>query len=767
MGVQKLVPNIIPGNWTSVRQVVAKLASKLGPVSEPTFASLTLSDLTASRLTATDASKVLVSSDLASWVTGTANEINVADDGDGTITIGIVDPLIVGKGGTGLATITDHGVLVGSGTDAVTALAAAGSGALIIGSTGADPVIAALTGTANQVVVTNAAGSITLSTPQDIATGSTPTFSRVFLADGAVGTPSLSFTSDTDTGLYRSGSGSGETLNFGVSGTNQFYIQPGKTGLKDSLSAYYGMFAFGGTAMTTDRQLTLDLNNATRILDLTGNATLNQDVSTAGSPDFASGVTSGTLTIGSGSITDSSGNISFVNENLVTTGSFGCNTLNVTLTGAIGTLNLGSGSITDGSGAINFGNENLTTTGIVTGEQITSTDDITMAGLFTNTPAVGDATVININGDTNARAYAGAAETPISFSRTLTGTGTAMNSMGMVVSALTYDYDFTGQAGAEDIIRCGFDSVVYTGEITPSSVFIGNGRIAVRGTQCYVDFDPPTVTDPSTGNLHFKIAGGYFEVLNRADYSLDGSGTCTTHTYGGYFYAREAVIITAGTPVLNYYGGYFEAAGSADGTSTSYGGYFVATGSDTNYGIYVAAGQVILAGTARVIKKIEIISVSLSPGSTGPDPVILGDYIGYSYDIGDDSVAGFEIPYDWDTSTALSVKIYWYINEAFVTNNGETAWTIDWSACPTDATETVDAPTHTGTINFSDQIVPVNAKELTKTAAGTIAAASLSEGDLVGFTITRVAAGGPAPTADPVIVRIEIEYTSNRLGEAT
>ena len=87
MGTQKLVFNIKDNNWVSVRQAIAKLASKLGPVSEPTFAGLTLDDLTASRLIATNASKVLESSDLASWATGTANQINIADDGDGTITL--------------------------------------------------------------------------------------------------------------------------------------------------------------------------------------------------------------------------------------------------------------------------------------------------------------------------------------------------------------------------------------------------------------------------------------------------------------------------------------------------------------------------------------------------------------------------------------------------------------------------------------------------------------------------------------------------------
>ena len=172
-----LAQNIKDQDYVSIRQAIAKLGStKLGPTSTPTFAGLTLTGLTASRLLSTNASKALTSTNLNSWVTGTANEINITDDGDGTITIGIVDPLIVGKGGSGAATFTDHSLLVGSGTDAFTAIGAATNGQLPIGSTGADPVLATLTGTANQINVTNAVGSITLSTPQDIHTGASPTF---------------------------------------------------------------------------------------------------------------------------------------------------------------------------------------------------------------------------------------------------------------------------------------------------------------------------------------------------------------------------------------------------------------------------------------------------------------------------------------------------------------------------------------------------------------------------------------------------------------
>lgn len=163
------------------------------------FDSAILGDLTASRMVSADATKKLVSiANLASWIAGTigeiivtddadgtitlslssaflaagvlgtANEIDITDNGDGTIAVGIIDPLKVSKGGTGVATLTDHGIVIGSGTAAVTILAEASHGQIPIGSTGADPVLAALTGTVNQITITNAAGSITISLPQDI-----------------------------------------------------------------------------------------------------------------------------------------------------------------------------------------------------------------------------------------------------------------------------------------------------------------------------------------------------------------------------------------------------------------------------------------------------------------------------------------------------------------------------------------------------------------------------------------------------------------------
>lgn len=79
---------------------------------------------------------------------------------------------------------------------------------------------------------------------------------------------------------------------------------------------------------------------------------------------FSDAATVATMTFGGGSITDSSGAISFGDENLSTTGTFASGVI------TRGTLVLDSGLITDTSGLISFDDEDLVTTGIISGGQI-------------------------------------------------------------------------------------------------------------------------------------------------------------------------------------------------------------------------------------------------------------------------------------------------------------------------------------------------------------------------------------------------------------
>lgn len=87
-----------------------------------------------------------------------------------TLTDTLGDPVTVPHGGTGLTTITDHGVMVGSGVGAVTPLAVGSNGQVLLGSTGADPIFATLTSSNSSVTFTTGAGALGLTVTQATTT---------------------------------------------------------------------------------------------------------------------------------------------------------------------------------------------------------------------------------------------------------------------------------------------------------------------------------------------------------------------------------------------------------------------------------------------------------------------------------------------------------------------------------------------------------------------------------------------------------------------
>lgn len=95
------------------------------------------------------------------------------------ITTGI---LPIARGGTNSGTALNNNRIMVSSAGAIVEAAALTNGQFLVGSTGGAPVAATITGTTNQVNVANGAGTITLSTPQNIHTAATPTFASIALS---------------------------------------------------------------------------------------------------------------------------------------------------------------------------------------------------------------------------------------------------------------------------------------------------------------------------------------------------------------------------------------------------------------------------------------------------------------------------------------------------------------------------------------------------------------------------------------------------------
>jgi hypothetical protein len=144
------IPNIIKGDWnsvanfaTTVQKNINKLSSfKLGPESEPAYGTITLTDLTATRLISTDSSKALQSTNLNSWISGTSNQIAIADDGDGTITLSLTGNMDE----ISALTPTDGNFIVGNDTTWVSESGDTARTSLGLG-TGDSPTFAGMTST--------------------------------------------------------------------------------------------------------------------------------------------------------------------------------------------------------------------------------------------------------------------------------------------------------------------------------------------------------------------------------------------------------------------------------------------------------------------------------------------------------------------------------------------------------------------------------------------------------------------------------------------
>ena len=132
---------LINGVWTEYSSgnhpLIAGLAIKLQTI---TAGVATVSDTASLYIEGSATTTVVSGNNYSLWVDdiGGGGKSYI----DGTLTL--ANALPVGSGGTGATTLLDHGVLVGSGTGAITPLAVGTNGQLLIGSTGADPVFATL-----------------------------------------------------------------------------------------------------------------------------------------------------------------------------------------------------------------------------------------------------------------------------------------------------------------------------------------------------------------------------------------------------------------------------------------------------------------------------------------------------------------------------------------------------------------------------------------------------------------------------------------------
>ena len=142
-------------------------------------------------------------------------KVSKSSSGGGTSDLTDVSgTLAVASGGTGATSLTDGGVLLGSGTGAISSMSVLTNGQVLIGDGAGDPVAATLTG-GSGITVTNGAGSISIAADQVATAG---------IVDDAVTVAKIE---DLARGNIIYGNASGETAKLTPGSANQVLTSDG------------------------------------------------------------------------------------------------------------------------------------------------------------------------------------------------------------------------------------------------------------------------------------------------------------------------------------------------------------------------------------------------------------------------------------------------------------------------------------------------------------------------------------------------------------
>ena len=274
----------------------------------------------------------------------------------------------------------------------------------------------------------------------------------------SVGTIVISATANTITGLSTSApSADGDVA-------NKKYVDDGLSGLsQNSISQ-------GNSSVTvTDSgtgAIAIAVDGSTVINTVAAGATVTGTLTSTSTGSFATGTTVGNLTLANGSITDSSGAISFENENLTTTGSV--NGAAGNFTGAVGVD--GNFDVATNKLTVNAttGNTLIAGTLDVTGS-VTASGDLTVTG---NLQVNGTTTTVNSTtvdiADLNITVASGAS------------TSAAANGAGLTVDGASATMLYVNSTDSWDFNKAVICTSGFTGDLTGTATAAEYSDVAER-----------------------------------------------------------------------------------------------------------------------------------------------------------------------------------------------------------------------------------------------------------------------------------------------
>jgi hypothetical protein len=266
---------------------------------------------------------------------------------------------------------------------------------------------------------------------------------------------------------------------------------------------------------------------------------------------YTDSLVTGTLTATSGSVTDSSGAISFGDENLSTTGTLASGALTVTGAAAVSTtltvnsggsaLTLAAGSITSATGAISFNDENLSTTGtLASGNHTVASDLLLATGSITSSSGA-----ISF-GDENLSTTGTLAAGAISGTRldidNIRVDGNTISSQDLN-GAIAINPNGTGLVTIGTSLTVASSITATSGNITASSGSVRGGNIELSANQVAAANANGSVALVPNGTG--KVTAGAHTVPSAtATYDLGGTGEIWRSVYLGTSITNGTTAIT-------------------------------------------------------------------------------------------------------------------------------------------------------------------------------------------------------------------------------
>lgn len=518
----------LAGNTTSGIKYMSQTGT--GVVSAaPAWATISGGDITGAALTKTDDTNVTLT------LGGTPTTALLRAT---SLTLGWTGTLSSTRGGLGVSNPTAHGILVAEGASAVNPIVLS-SGQILIGSTGADPVAAAIN-SGTGILVGNAAGSITVTN---------------------TGVTSLAGTANQITASASTG---GVTLSIPST-----FIAPGSIAATTTVSGT----TFNSSTLTASSVVVSDASKNLVSLTTANSAVLL--TTSAGVPVMSSTMTNGQVIIGSTGATPVAASLTAGTGVTITPGA---GTITIAATGSGGTVTNVSGvsPIASTGGATPA----ISLNGTATAGQVLQSASATTTAYSTPTYPSASGTagkILRSDGTNNvyststfADTYAASTLLYSNGANTVTGLATANSAVLLTTSAGVPVYSSTmtngqiiiGSTGATPVaasLTAGTNITITpgAGTITIAAAGGSGGSVAANGYRLSLTSGLPVTTTDVTGATTLYLvpykgyeislySGSAWVTLTPGQISITNSGLSATTTYDVF------VDYNGGTPQLSF-----------------------------------------------------------------------------------------------------------------------------------------------------------------------------------------------------------------------